>query len=128
MVQTTTETDLASPQQRSRLSNNPRKLPGVDGRTASARRYRDLVHEVLAEFGEDAPTTKVRELATLRMTLETTQGSALAGDPSAANDLIRLSNAVCRLERALRARRKPSRRLSLAEQLAHDAQAGNARR
>jgi hypothetical protein len=41
----------AAPALRSRVTNHKDLLPGLDGRTASARRYRDLVNNYVADMG-----------------------------------------------------------------------------
>ena len=92
---------------RSRFTNDPGYLPGVDRRTASGRRYQDIVAAVAAEFGPANPVA-LRELAALRFTLEREQGAIVSGDQRSLEDLVRLTNAIERKERALRlAQRKP---------------------
>ena len=113
---------------RSALSNDVRRLPGVSMKSARGRRYRDICEELLREFGHDADTARVRELASLKYGHEALQADFVGGDTTKADDLVRLSNLISRREKELRARRKPSRRPSLAEQLAHEAQAWSARR
>jgi len=36
----------------------PGRLPGVDGRSWAARRYRELVHRMASDLGDDLPTAK----------------------------------------------------------------------
>ena len=61
-------------------------IVGVDGRSQSARRYRDLVDAILAEFGRTADPVAVRELAGLRLSCEVTQVAVINGaDHHAAN-------------------------------------------
>lgn len=90
------------------VTNDPRRLHGIPMHSVHGRRFRDIAEEVMGEFGPDAPTTKVRELATLRMTLEGMQSAAIAGDPNAADTIVRLSHSIARLESSLR-RRKAAR-------------------
>jgi hypothetical protein len=94
---------------RSRFTNDPSFLPGVDRRTRDGRRYQDIVLAVVAEFGPANPVA-LRELAALRFTLEREQGAIVSGgDQRSLEDLIRLTNTVERKERALRAaKRAPS--------------------
>lgn len=87
------------------ITNDPRRLAGIPMHSAHGRRFRDIAEEVMKEFGPDAPTTKVRELSTLRMTLEGMQSAAIAGDPNAADTIVRLSHSIARLESSLRRRR-----------------------
>ncbi len=86
---------------RSRFTNDPGYLPGVDRRTASGRRYQDIVAAVAAEFGPGNPVA-LRELAALRFTLEREQGAIVSGDQRSLEDLVRLTNTIERKERALR--------------------------
>lgn len=63
------------PVARSKISNRPGALIGVDGRTAWARRFRDLVHQHMADLGgEDrlsqAELTLINRAATLTCELE----------------------------------------------------------
>jgi len=65
--------DNGSAKLRSKLTNNPALLPGVDRRSASGRRYVDIVAAVAAEFGPGNPVA-LRDIAALRFTLEREQG------------------------------------------------------
>ena len=94
---------------RSKLTNDPTLLPGVDRRSASGRRYVDIVAAVAAEFGPGNNPVALRELAALRFTLEREQGAIVSGDQRSLEDLVRLTNAIERKERALRlAKRRQS--------------------
>ncbi len=86
---------------RSRLTNDPTLLPGVDRRSSGGRRFLDIAEAVAAEF-PDASTVALRELAALRFTLEREQGAIVASDSRSLEDLVRLTNVVERKERALR--------------------------
>lgn len=108
--------DVATKKRRSVLTNDPRRLPGVDGRTGAGRRFRDIVDQLIREFG-DHDTVRIRELAGLKYSLEQTQGLVIAGDQRACEDLVRLSNLVARREIELKASRPPKRALTLAEKL-----------
>jgi hypothetical protein len=83
------------------MTNDPRRLSGIDMRTSAGRRYRDIVDQLAAEFGAVDPVA-LRELAGLRYTLEQTQAAVVAGDASARSDLVRVSNLIARRERELR--------------------------
>jgi hypothetical protein len=89
------------PRRRSIMTNDPRRLDGVDMRTSAGRRYRDIVDQLAAEFGAVHPVA-LRELAGLRYTLEQTQPAIVAGDARARTDLVRISNLIARRERELR--------------------------
>jgi hypothetical protein len=93
---------------RSGLTNNPYRLDGVDMRSPRGRRYRDIVDALIAEFGAANPVG-LRELAGLKFTLEQTQAAIVAGDQSAREDLVRISNLVARREGAMRDAGRSSR-------------------
>jgi hypothetical protein len=90
-----------SPLQRARVTNDPYRLPGVDGRSPAGRRYRDIVYAIIAKFG-DEDTEAVRELAGLKFTLEQTQAAAVMGDQRARTDIVRISRMIEKKEAALR--------------------------
>lgn len=83
------------------MTNDPRRLNGIDMRTSAGRRYRDIVDQIAAEFGPINPIA-LRELAELRYTLEQTQAAVVAGDARARSDLVRVSNLIARHELSLR--------------------------
>jgi hypothetical protein len=90
---------------RRRLSyhaQSQRIIVGVDGRSQEARRFRDIVDVLLAEFGAGADPVALRELAGLKLSCEVTQAALLNGDAKARSDLVRISNLVSRRERELR--------------------------
>ena len=87
---------------RSRFTNDPSFLPGVDRRTRDGRRYQDIVLALVAEFSPANPVA-LREIATLRFSLERAQGEIVAGGDCSLEDIVRLTNAIERKERALRA-------------------------
>src|SRR5208283_1389381 len=82
---------------RSAITNNLYLLAGVDGRSATGRRFRDIVEVLISEYG-DADRDRIRELASLKVTRETTQAAAVKGDAKACEDLVRLSNLIGRRE------------------------------
>lgn len=88
---------------RSAITNNPFVLAGIDGRSAAGRRYRDIIEGILAEYGS-ADLDRVRELAALMMTREAAQAQAVAGDATASENLVRVTNLISRREAELRAR------------------------
>jgi hypothetical protein len=90
------------PRRRSIMTNDPRRLDGIDMRTSAGRRYRDIVDALAIEFGVAVNPVALRELAGLRYTLEQTQAAVVAGDARAPSDLVRVSNLIARRERELR--------------------------
>jgi hypothetical protein len=91
----------ASAAQRSVITNDPRRMPGLDMRSPAGRRYRDIVDSVISKFGSE-DTEAVRELASLKLTLEQTQALAMNGDQRARTDVVRLLRMVEKREAALR--------------------------
>jgi hypothetical protein len=111
-----------SRQNRAAVSNRSTILAGVDGRTPEARRFRDLVLAYSEDLGgfealsEDAAAL-VKQAATVTMQTEAMQGAATRGEAVDAEQLVRLSNVLARLLKALHGRRKPKKAPSLAERL-----------
>ena len=98
------------PTARSRVSNHPRIFPGAgDQRTRDARRFRDIVDQLLGEFG-DFDLERIRELALLKFRLERQTDASL-------EDVVRLGNLIARRERELRdaKRAKPNPTPSIAD-------------
>lgn len=105
---------------RSRLTNGLHALPGVDGRSVDARRYRDLAMAFADEMGgaaklTDAEQALVRQAAFLTMQAEKLQGAAVRGEHVDLEQMTRLSNSATRaltrlgIKRAARAAQPPSR-------------------
>ena len=87
---------------RSRITNNPYALIGVNMRSARGRRYRDIVDALIGTFGDSDPVG-LRELAGLKFTLECLQSDLVTGDrPNVAEDLVRVSNLIARREKSMR--------------------------
>ncbi len=100
----------ASPQ-RSRITNGSAVLLGVNGCSAKARRYRDLVEMLTAEIGEtltEAERLVVRNAATLQMHAEELTASLVRGEAVDAEAITRAANGATRALAALR-RRKPAK-------------------
>lgn len=85
------ETTLTKPTARSRVTNGSHVLPGVDGRSTWARRFRDLMELHIADLGGDdavseAERSIVRRASALEVELErlellfATSGAAAAAD------------------------------------------------
>lgn len=113
---------------RAKVTNDPRKLPGHDGRKRDGRRRRDLVAIYLdALGGRDAVTelqlVEVRKAAELTAAAETVRARVLAGDVTLdLGLLVKLEGEARRAVRALGIKgggRKPAR--TLAEHLANRA-------
>lgn len=93
---------------RSKISNGTRLLAGVDGRSATARRFRDL----LADLGRDylggtnqlstAEQGLLRNAALLTLRCEQLQAQVVLGQTVSADELIRLSSEARRALASLR--------------------------
>ncbi len=93
---------------RSRTSNGKVLVEGVDGRGASARRFRDLIADLSRDLGGDlgqAETLQVRTVASLIVHAERLTADMLNGKPVESEELTRVSNSAARLLTSLRAKR-----------------------
>jgi hypothetical protein len=103
---------------RSAVSNRSRLLEGVDGRTASARRYRDLCRAFEAELGgplNEVELGLVKQAATLTLRAEQMQGAVVRGEMVNSDQLIRLSGTARRILNSIAAKaskRKPAPNLT----------------
>ena len=91
-------------QARSRVTNGQALLPGIDGRSAMARRYQDIVASLTADAGGDAQLSEtrrqlVRRFAALSVLAEGLEANLANGetiDPAAhsqiSSTLIRLAS------------------------------------
>lgn len=99
------------PSYRSRVSNGSLHAKGVNGRSASARRFRDLVESFSAELGgaaqSEAGRTLIRNAALMALRSEEIQADAVSGRAVDPEEAVRLANASARLLAAIR--RKPKR-------------------
>jgi hypothetical protein len=92
------------PMARARITNKLRASPpGLNGSTRLGRRWHDLLNGLIAEYGSGYPD-KVRELATLKFSLEAAQAEVFAGDIAQSENVVRLSNLISRREKELRAK------------------------
>jgi hypothetical protein len=102
---------IAAPTARSRVTNG-RLLGEIDGRSATARRYRDLIAALIAEHGSE-PT--ISELSTIRAAAalivkgEQLQCAIVRGDSVAADEVVRLSSEARRLLAGLQRKRDRKR-------------------
>jgi hypothetical protein len=99
---------------RSKISNGTRLLQNVDGRSAYARRFRDLVVAFEAEVGGTGTLTElerglVRQAAALSLKTEQMQEAIVRGETVNSDTLIRLSGEARRLLSSLRKRHHGSR-------------------
>jgi hypothetical protein len=96
---------------RSAVSNRSRLLPGVDGRSSNARRFRDICAAYEAEAGGNV-TEVERDLiraAGLTLRAEQLQGAIVRGEAVDNDELIRLSSTAKRLLAGIRAKAAKSR-------------------
>jgi hypothetical protein len=87
---------------RSRVTNGSQLLANVDGRTAAARRYRDLTISLADDLGGIASLTEaqralVRQAAAMIVQSEKLQGEVLRGEIVDCEQLTRLANAATRI-------------------------------
>src|ERR1700733_523688 len=85
---------------RSAVTNGSKLLVGIDGRSPTARRFRDLVQAYKAEIGGDLSQTEmamIKTAASLSLTAELMQADIVNGKPGNTDDLIRLSSEVRRI-------------------------------
>jgi len=106
---------------RSAISNGSRILEGVDGRSASARRFKDLVENFSRDLGgvdrlSEAEQSLIRQAASLTMRGEQLQAAIVRGEVVDPDELIRLSNTARRCLEGIQRREQP--KPSLAEHLA----------
>lgn len=121
----------SSPTARSAVSNGSRLLQGVDGRSASARRFRDLVREFTAELGGDTIMTEpmramVRQASAVTVEAERMQATIIRGEPVDTEQLVRVTNTLSRIMNGLKAKAKASKagqRTDLSEYLRLKAEA-----
>jgi hypothetical protein len=104
------------------------RFEDVDMRSREAVRMREVYEALVAEFGAAANRDTLRELAVHRVALESQQAAAISGVAKASNRVVRHSNVILKLERALQKakheREKRPAGPSLAEYLAGYGAAG----
>jgi len=89
---------------RSKLSNGTRLLQNVDGRSSSARRFRDLVRAYETEVGGNLTEVErglIRQAAALTFKAETLQSDLVNGNPVDGDQLIRLTGTAKRILSAI---------------------------
>jgi hypothetical protein len=93
---------------RAAVSNGTRMHPkGVDGRSAEARRFKDLVSSFAASLGGEGALTEaeralIRNAASLTVQCERLQAALVAGREVNSEEMTRLANSSARVLAALR--------------------------
>ena len=89
---------------RSALTNGSLLPRGLDGRSAPARRYRDLIlqfsHGIAGERGaplNPAELALVKQAAAITVRAEALQADIVRGEPVSDEDVVRLSNSAIRI-------------------------------
>jgi hypothetical protein len=108
---------------RSRITNGKSLLAGVDGRSAEARRYKDLCMSFTDDCGGAAGLTEaqralVRQAAMLSVQSEKLQGAMIRGEDVDLERQTRVANSLARTLSRLGIRKRVSRKLSVPEYLA----------
>jgi hypothetical protein len=94
---------------RARLTNRRQFVPGLDMRSQSARRYRDLIASFTNALGShlsDAQRVAVQRAAGLTVAAEEARARAMRGEPIEIADLVKLENLADRAVRALNIKHK----------------------
>jgi hypothetical protein len=108
---------------RSRVTNGSKMVANVDGRTAEARRYKDLALSLTDDLGDASALTEaqralVRQAAAMIVQSEKLQGAVLRGEVVDCEQLTRLANAATRILTRLGLKKpSPRREPSLSERL-----------
>jgi hypothetical protein len=87
---------------RSRVTNGSKLVAAVDGRSASARRYKDVAFSLADDLGgasglTEAQRALIRQIAAMTVQSERLQGAVLRGELVDVEQLTRLSNALSRM-------------------------------
>jgi hypothetical protein len=106
MEQDRTHIRAVKPMARSKITNGRQMLDGIDGRSAIARRLRDIVRGLLVEFDitTDADEVLVRQAATLSVLSEQLQAQLVRGELVDAKTITNLSGQLRRILADLRQR------------------------
>jgi hypothetical protein len=102
-------TSVATPSatSRSEVSNGTRLLQNVDGRSSSARRFRDLVRAFELEVGgvlTEADRGLIRQAASLQLKGELLQAALVRGEDVDADQIIRIAGTSRRILGAISSR------------------------
>src|SRR5262245_8344155 len=92
---------------RSRITNGKELLPGVDGRSKWARRFRDLVELYTEDLGGSDELSEgkkglIRRVATLAVQLERMESNFAEADGDVIGDQLELYSRLSKSERLLR--------------------------
>jgi hypothetical protein len=102
---------------RSRVTNGKRTIEGIDGRSAGARRFRDLMESFASDLGglrslNEAERSLIKQAASVTIRAEQLQAAIVRGEAVNPDELIRLSNTSRRLLASIRRRAAPKTTLS----------------
>ncbi|MGB3864519.1 MAG: hypothetical protein WBA29_02680 [Xanthobacteraceae bacterium] len=92
---------------RSAVSNGSRLLDGIDGRSAQARRFRDLCRSYEAEIGGAVSAVErdmIRQAAALTLRSEQMQAAIVNGEAIDSDQIVRISGAAKRALDSIRAK------------------------
>jgi hypothetical protein len=108
--------------QRSRVTNGSKLIAGVDGRTAEARRFKDVAVSLADDLGGAAALTEaqralVKQAASLVVQSESLQGAMLRGEAISDEQMTRVANALGRTLNRLGLRKPRAKVPSLADVL-----------
>lgn len=125
------QTAARSPAVRSAVTNGSKALAGVDGRSATARRYRDLIADFARELGGTNQLTTaeqglLRQAATLTLRAEQMAAVVVRGEAVDNGELVKLSSEARRILTSLRRTGAPVTHVSLRDQLLAEAAEGAA--
>jgi hypothetical protein len=92
-------------QNRSRVTNGSKLVAGVDGRTKTARRYKDLVASFSADLGtlNEGQRAIVAQAAALTVQSERLNGAMLRGEMADIEQIVRCANVLSRSLKQIRA-------------------------
>jgi hypothetical protein len=107
-------------QNRSKVTNGSKLVAGVDGRSADARRYKDLVASFSAGLDalNEGQRAIVSQAAALTLQSERMNGAILRGELVDTEQLVRISNVLSRSLAQIREWAKPKGKPSLQDYLA----------
>jgi len=106
MDQDRTRIAAIKPMARSKITNRRHMLDGIDGRTAVARRFRDVMRGLLIEFEvtSEADDLLVRQAAVLAVTSEQLQAQLVRGEAISVKVIANLTGQLRRILADLRQR------------------------
>jgi hypothetical protein len=100
------------PYLRSKVSNGSAVLIGVNGGTALARRFRDIVADLTEELGgflSPAETLQVRAAASLQLHVEDLTAKMVRGEPVDPEEVTRAGNSAIRALQSIKRRKEANR-------------------